>query len=56
MNRVRINNDLIVVSQVIDSGLLDNITSEEKKLQEAMFEVRRCYTRSLIFLLLIFSF
>ena len=49
-------NDLIVVSQVIDSGLLDNITSEEKKLQEAMFEVRHCYTRSLIFPLLIFSY
>ena len=50
MNRVRIKNDLMVVSQVIDSGLLDNITSEEKKLQEAMFEV---ITLSLSFPLLI---
>ena len=52
-------NDLIVVSQVIDSGLLDNITSEEKKLQEAMFEVRHCYTVIHVYVffpLLIFSY
>ena len=34
-----LENNVFPLSKVIDSGLLDTITSEEKKLQEAMFEV-----------------